>query len=267
MDAEACVIVRCHKCEISYWASESWQGIGRKSLSRVSYCGICFFHDPLTYILFALSSCKQEIHWNTNMSSSEETQTCPDLEKQNAKVRGWIKRILHLMHAIAINRRLLFSPVVDLTPTVWPLHCERLHDNDNNYSPNNNSLGTRHPRVFTRTALIQRIRCWERDRPSKELVQVSRSCRRFVSMSILISLIARESEHTKLTTIFCVVKYFLEPVDFYLRKNAEKKKAQEKEHETKVGLYKNNLFKSAFWILPSHPQGIKYIDTDLSSNW
>ena len=35
-------------------------------------------------------------------------------------------------------------------------------------------------------------------------------------------------------------------VDFYLRQNAQKKAAQAKEHDTKVGMYKNNLFKSAF---------------------
>ncbi|KAL7565282.1 hypothetical protein ACA910_014573 [Epithemia clementina (nom. ined.)] len=36
------------------------------------------------------------------------------------------------------------------------------------------------------------------------------------------------------------------PMDFYLRQNAQKKAQKEKEHDTKVGMYKNNLFKSAF---------------------
>lgn len=35
------------------------------------------------------------------------------------------------------------------------------------------------------------------------------------------------------------------PMDFYLRQNAQKKADKAKEHETKVGLYKNNLYKGS----------------------
>ena len=34
-------------------------------------------------------------------------------------------------------------------------------------------------------------------------------------------------------------------VDFYLRQNAQKKADRAKEHETKVGLYKNNMYKGS----------------------
>jgi hypothetical protein len=34
-------------------------------------------------------------------------------------------------------------------------------------------------------------------------------------------------------------------VDFYLRQNAQKKADKAKEHETKVGLYKNNMYKGS----------------------
>lgn len=36
------------------------------------------------------------------------------------------------------------------------------------------------------------------------------------------------------------------PMNFYMRQNAQKKAEKEKEHETKVGMYKNELFKSSF---------------------
>jgi len=36
------------------------------------------------------------------------------------------------------------------------------------------------------------------------------------------------------------------PMDFYHRQNAAKKAERAKEAETKVGLYKNNMFKGAF---------------------
>mmetsp|Transcript_25551 Transcript_25551/g.53196 ORF Transcript_25551/g.53196 Transcript_25551/m.53196 type:complete len:84 (-) Transcript_25551:1027-1278(-) len=36
------------------------------------------------------------------------------------------------------------------------------------------------------------------------------------------------------------------PMNFYMRQNAQKKAEKEKEHETKVGMYKNDLFKSTF---------------------
>jgi hypothetical protein len=39
------------------------------------------------------------------------------------------------------------------------------------------------------------------------------------------------------------------PMDFYLRQNAQKKAEKAKEQETKVGVYKHNMYKGSLWIL------------------